>query len=183
MNTSYVTAAKPRTTGVVYTAALGATLPTDASTALDSSVFTELGYLSEDGFTHNFSKSSETIRDMGGTPILTVQTDTTDEVSFTFMELMNVDVLKTLYGNSNVTGSLSAGISATANSDEPDSCVWVLETIGRDGALTRLVIPNGKISEMGEIAYRRNEAVSCEVTVAASADSSGNTHYKYIKSA
>lgn len=182
MNASNVTAAKPRTTGVVYYAALGTTLPTDADTAL-SSDFKELGHLSEDGFTHNFSKEADTIRDMGGTPILTVQTDTTDEVKCTFMELQNVEVLKALYGESNVTGALATGISIIGNADEATSCVWVFETIGRDGALHRLIYPNAKISEMGEITYKRDEAVSCEVTIAASADTNGNTHYKYIKSA
>lgn len=182
MNSNYVTAAKPRTAGVVYYAPLGTALPTDADTAL-ANTYVELGHLSEDGFTHNFSKEAETIRDMGGTPVLTVQTETTDEVTCTFMQMQDVNVLKALYGESNVTGALETGITVTGNSAEAASCVWVFETFGRDNSFHRLVLPNAKISEMGEIVYKRDEAMTCEVTIAASADTSGNTHYKYIKAA
>ena len=43
-----VSAGKPKVSGAVYRAALGSTLPTDATTSLDAA-FKELGYVSEDG--------------------------------------------------------------------------------------------------------------------------------------
>ena len=43
--------------------------------------------------------------------------------------------------------------------------------------------PNGKVSEVGDITYADEKEVGYETTITASADSSGNTHYEYIKNA
>lgn len=177
-----VTAAKPKAAGVIFRAPLGTTLPTDASTALDAA-FKSLGHLSEDGFTNNNSGSSEDIHDMGGVVVLTVQTEKTDTFQFKLIDALEPEVLKAIYGSDNVDGTLAAGLTVTANGDEPEEAVWVLDTIMRDGVLQRIVIPDGKISEVGEIAYRRNEAVGFDTTLTALADDTGATHYTYYKEA
>ena len=42
-------------------------------------------------------------------------------------------------------------------------------------------IPDGKITEMGDVVYNDGDAISFPVTITAQADSSGNTFYEYIK--
>ena len=176
-----VTAASPRTTGVVYRAPAGTTLPTDATSSL-SSAFVSLGYLSEDGFTNNYERSSEDIREMGGAVVLTVQTETTDKFQFKLIDALAPEVLKAVYGDSKVSGTLATGIDVTVDGSEAEESVWVLETIMRDGALQRIVIPDGKVSEMGEVAYRRNEAVGYDITITALLDSTaGFNHKTYIQ--
>ena len=177
-----VTAAKPKVGGAVYRAPLGSTLPTDASTALDAA-FKALGYLTEDGVINSNSPESDTVNAWGGDTVLSLQKSKSDSFKFNLMETLNLEVLKSIYGDDNVTGTLAAGIVVNANSDEQAEYVWVFEMVMRSGVLKRIVVPQGKISEIGDITYSDGDAVGYDTTVMASPDASGNTHYEYIKSA
>ena len=92
-------------------------------------------------------------------------------------------MLKAVYGDDNVTGTLATGITVRANSKELEACCWVFDLEMRDGVFRRIVIPNGKVSELGEIAYTDEDAVGYEITVTAmpSADIEGDTHREYTK--
>lgn len=175
-----ITAAKPRTTGVVYRAPIGTELPTDATSAL-AAAFKTLGHLSEDGFTNNYERSSEDLREMGGAVVLTVQTESKDSFKFKLIDALDPEALKAAYGSDKVSGDLDNGIEVTVDGSEPEESVWVFETIMRDGALQRIVIPDGKVSEMDEVPFKRNELVGFDITLAALLDPiEGFNHKTYI---
>lgn len=179
MDTKYVTAGKPKVTGAVFVGPTTATLPTSPSTDLTG--FTELGYVSEDGLTNSNSMENTEIKDWGGTTVLNVQTGKSDTWKFTLLEILNAEVMKVVYGTDNVTvDTLTGVISVKANAKDVGQHAWVFDMLMRGGAIKRVVIPCASITELGDIVYVGNDATGYEITLGATPDSAGNTHYEYI---
>ena len=175
----YVTAGRPKTGGAVFRAPAGTAVPTDATTALGEA-FVDQGYVSDAGVVNNNSPSSESVKAWGGDPVLDLQTEKPDTWALTLISVKDVAVLKTVYGEENVTGTLETGITVTANAKELPSSVWVIDQVLRGGTLKRTVLPDAKITEIGEITYSDSAAVGYPLTLSAYPDASGNTHYEYI---
>ena len=173
-----VTAGKPAAGGAIYRAPLGTTLPTDATTALDAA-FVSLGFCSDDGLTNSNSPETDNVKAWGGKNVLALQKDKPDTFQFKLIEVLNPNVLKAIYGDDNVTGTLSTGITVKANADEPEEACWVVEMVMRDGAVTRKVLPDAKVTELGDIVYKDDEVTGYEVTLLAMPDATGQTHYEY----
>lgn len=180
---SYTSAAKPRAAGSIYRAAKGTTLPTTADADLDSTLFTCLGYVSEDGITNNNTKESSVFKAFGGDHVRSIQTDHTDNFKLKLIEVLNSDVLGTVYGVNNVSGDLTNGIAVEVNGEEATAYSWVIDMIMGDDTLSRIVIPDGKITEQGETVYSTSELVAFDITITAFPDTAKNTHYEYKKKA
>ncbi|MCQ2211307.1 MAG: hypothetical protein MJZ34_13565 [Paludibacteraceae bacterium] len=172
-----VSTGKPAKAGAIYRADLGATLPTNTSDALTG--FTHLGYVSDAGVTNSNSPQSDTTKAWGGDIVLNLQTEKDDTWSFTLIEAMNDDVLKAVYGSSNVDTSGSETV-ISANSDDQADASWVIDMILKNGKLKRIVLPNAKITALGDIVYSDSDAIGYEITLSCVPDENGNTHYEYI---
>ena len=176
-----VSAAKPKIGGAISYAPVGTTLPTDAVSALDEA-FKSLGYISEDGFKNSSSITSNKVKAWGGDVVLVVQSDSSDECSFTLIESTNPDVLKAVHGEGNVTGTIDSGITVKVNSAAHENFAWVIDMVLKGGAVKRIVLPSASISSVDEVSYNDTSAIGYAIKLTATADAEGNTHYEYIKS-
>ena len=174
-----VSAGKPKVGGAIFRAPLGTALPTDAKTELNAA-FKSLGYMSEEGLVNENSPESESVKGWGGDIVLENQTGKPDKFRFTMIEALNIEVLKAVYGDKHVSGDLSTGIEVEANTEEQEECCWVAEMVLKGGVVKRVVIPNGKIVEVGEVSYVDNSPIGYPTTISALPNSEGNTHYEYM---
>lgn len=179
MNSSYVSAAKPDKAGAIFRAPKGTALPEDAATQLNEA-FKQLGYVSEDGVTNSNSPSSDKVKAWGGDTVLNFQTDKPDTFKFTLLEALNVEVLKAVYGDKNVTGDLDTGIVIRANSEDQEECAWVIDMLLKGGIAKRIVIPQAAVTEVAEIVYAANKSIGYGTTISATPDKTGQTHYEYV---
>lgn len=178
-SSSNVSAGKPKVTGAIFIAPVGTTLPTDSTTTLDTA-FVELGYASDAGVVNSESRETETIKAWGGDTVLKPFTGKEDTFQFTLIEALNVNALKLVYGDSNVTGDLTNGISIKSAAEDLDYHSFVIEMV-LNGAIKRIVIPSAKVTEVGDITYADGEAIGYDTTLSAVPDAAGGTHYEYIK--
>lgn len=173
-----VSTASPKATGAVFIAPIGTKLPTNATDALDEA-FTSVGAISEDGVTRTKDTDSDTIKDWNGDTVLTVQTSFEETFEFTMISSMSIAPMKAAYGDRNVTGE-DGKFTVTHNGDVPEAHAWVIDTLMSDGTPNRIVIPQAKVTELGDVSYKKDEAIGLETTLTALADESGMTSIDYM---
>ena len=182
MGKNLTTTSAPKTGGPLFRGEVGSTLPTDAVSELDSA-FTNLGRISDDGAKASDSISTEEIKDWEGIVVATPVKEKKDELEITLIESLNVEVLKTVYGSDNVSGTLEPGITVESKPHNPKHYAYVLDTIEGENSdvLHRKVYPNAAITKVGDQTYVNNKLVSYPITISALGDENGNTRYDYYK--
>jgi hypothetical protein len=156
--------------GNVYLAPKGTTAPTDLDTAWPAG-WSDLGYLSEDGVSMEFSTDVQDINAWQSlSPVRRVLTSLDLTLQFTAIELKTATVKLYFPGSTmtDVAGSVhKLDIPAAPG---PDERALGLEWI--DGTIkNRLIIARGEVTERGSIAIGRSDAVGLEMTFSAYASS------------
>lgn len=178
-DSSKVTTGKPKVTGAVFVAPLGTVVPTDATSSL-SSAYKDLGYISDAGITNSNSPTTTEIKAWGGDVVDNPTTDRPDNWKFSMIEALNVNVLKMVYGDGNVTGDIDNGITITSNSEELESHVIVIDEILKGNVLSRTVLPNAKVTAIADIVHTDGSVIGYDTTLSCQPDDAGNKHYSYI---
>lgn len=163
-------------TGGVYRADLGTTLPTSALSALGGD-FEDMGYISEEGVTQSIARDVTNIAAwQNGDVVRTVQTSHIVTYTFTLIESKD-EVFRTIYGNFTDLGG-GEGVSEITG-DILDSHAWVLNVIDGTNRI-RLCIPDGQVTETGDITWTNGELIGYPVTVTTFPDGDGVKAYKYL---
>lgn len=175
-----VSTGKPKVSGAVYRAPKGTTLPTDATTALASD-YVCLGYVSEDGIENNNEMDVAEVKAWGGNIVYRSLTQLNDTFALTLIESENIDTLKAVYGDSNVTQTSSSDpIVIDVKAEDPVEAVFVFEIALRGGKAKRIIVPDGAITSRDAISYKDDEAIGYGITISAYPDANGSTHKEYI---
>lgn len=175
-NALNVGAGKPNVTGSVYTAPEGSVLPTNSKDALDKA-YKELGYSNEDGLTNAFEEDSEKIKAWGGDVVLVLPTESSETFALTMIET-NEEVAKEFFGAENVS-TTEEDLVMISNANEKDVHPWVFEALLSKTRKQRIVVPRGKVIELGEIQYVDGAPVGYPMTIQALPDEQGNRAYRY----
>lgn len=186
VNANNVSTGKPKLTGAISCAPITSslTIPTDATTALSAS-FVTLGFVSEDGLTNDVEMDTNEIKAWGGSIVFRTVTGMTDNFTFGLIESKNADVLKAVYGDSNVTVGTNGDISVNVVVEDPQEKCWVIDMVLRsdtDGTskVKRIVIPDGAITSREGVTYNDSDPITYNVTLTAYPDANGVCHKEYI---
>lgn len=179
-SSSMVTVGKPQATGAISSAPLKTPLPNDATSNLNSA-FVMLGYTGADGLKNAVETSTEDIKAWGGDVVVSSQTERKETFSFKLIQSLDPDVLKEVYGAENVTGS--GALTVKHNGKPLPRRIYAFEMLMTGGRKKRIIVPNGQITEVGEVSYVDGEEVGYEVTLTAFPDSNGDTAIEYLSAA
>ena len=167
-------------TGAILSAVTGTVLPVD-EIAAPGAAFKDSGYISDAGLKIGTNQDSTDITDWSGNVVRSILAAYNNTLSWEHLE-WNEQSLKNFLGDNNVTVVNTTGtptkITAKFNGDDMPVKEWIFNI--KDGVRRiRVVVPNGQVSERGEVTFVKTDAVKLPITLKTFPDASGNHIYVY----
>ena len=173
-----------KVTGAIKHAPKGTAIPaltdiTKAAVTLNQA-FTGDEYVSQDGLTLAPSMSTTEIKDWSGATVRKVLESFDGTLSWTMIST-NAGALAIAFGADHVTTAAAtathgAQVRAALGAYLPEEQAWVF--LMKDGdARIVIAVPDGQITEVGEVTFASNAAVGWQVTLSCYPDASGNCIY------
>ena len=167
-------------TGHFFHAPEGTAFPNYPAETL-SSAWKKVGDVTQDGITLTTDKSTELLKNWANVIKRVILSDHSETIQAPIMDTTE-EALKTVLGEDNVTvvpANSSHGelIKAELSSSErpPAECFLFLM---KDGdAKMVIVVPNGQISEVGDVVFKAGEAVGWPVTLSTAPEEHGPNSY------
>ena len=158
-------------TGGVYYAPTNTTLPTASDAAL-AGPFESVGFISEDGITQSEPTDiQEVVAWQDGAVVRKIQTSHDLTYTFTMLET-SAETLELFYGD------YTAGVVEVTGA-QLGKHAFVIDVADGDNDI-RFVIPDGQITERGDVTYASSDAIGYEVTITCYPDEDGVKAYKYF---
>lgn len=162
--------------GFVYGAPLATALPTDENAA-PNAAFVNQGYISDGGVTTSVAEDTTDIKAWGGDVVRTITTSHKFSIQFTMIET-NSTSLETFYGDQTTPAT---AVQIKANNHLRQS--WIVDVADGTTGHLRLVIPDGEVTQTGDVVYNTQGVISYPVTLTCYADTSGVKAYLYVHDA
>lgn len=172
------------TTGAIKHAPIGTTLPSLSDISKTgvtlAAAFEGNEYVSEDGLTLAPAMSTTDIKDWSGSTVRKVLESFDGTLSWTMIST-NEGALGIAFGEDHITTSAASAthgeqVRAELGAHLPEAQSWVF--LMKDGdARIVIVVPNGQVTEVGEVTFASNAAVGWNVTLSCYPDSSGECIY------
>ncbi|MFL2002015.1 hypothetical protein [Microbacterium sp. A1-JK] len=181
-NAKKVIAGKPvPVSGGVRVGPIGTAIPTAASGSLDAALI-GAGYVANGGVTKSEARESRVTNDWGGLPIKRTQTSFGGQFKFAFLEYLNGDTAKTIYGEDAVTVSAATSshgeqINIAVSGKEAPHLVWVFDMADGD-AILRIAIPDGQVTAVGDTVFSATDDAVRDITIDCFPDEDGNYWYE-----
>ena len=177
-NVNNITSSNPGRNGVMFRGPIGAELPTDALSELDE-LFIDQGIVGEDGVSQAITRDTEDVKAYGGDIVYTLQTDFGEEFTVVLYESRNVETLKTVFGEDNVTEDSEGNITVRHNKAKLPRSSFIFDH-EIDQGVKRQVMAIGQVVSVGDIVNVHSDIVKYELTVKAYPDADGNVLTEYI---
>lgn len=129
-----------------------------------------LGYIGEDGITITTDTDTDDMTDWGGSTVASPMTSYSESVQVPFLESRE-SVLKTVFGDDNVTTNAKGVTVVRHNKNFTGAHVFVFDSIVSDTKVKRTIIPVGTINERDDVQYNNSDLVNYTPTIKALAAS------------
>ena len=172
------------TTGAILSAPLGTTIPDLSDITQDgityNSAFTGNEYVSEDGLTLTPTMNTTDIKDWSGATVRKLVSSFDGTLGWSMIST-NANQMKLTFGEEYVTTEAATTthgnqVKAALGAHLPDPRAWLF--LMKDGdARMVIAVPNGQITELGEVTFNSTNAVGWGVTLSTYPDENGHNAY------
>ncbi|MFB4265302.1 hypothetical protein [Nonomuraea sp. GTA35] len=150
-------------TGAVYSGPSSAAAPTSATSTVPAT-YNDLGYISEDGVVEAYDEDVQDIQAwQGGAIVRTLISSSKATLAFTMIET-KASVLEMYHKGSTVESLGPNGYKIDVKLPNVVRKKIILDVLDGD-THTRIYVPDGEVTERGEITYINDETISYPVTL------------------
>lgn len=162
-------------TGALYKGPLGTAEPATSVATVDPA-FEHLGYFSADGVPISFEDSTDnTVAWQNAQVVRSTRTETLTKLTFTPIQTRG-SVLEAFHAGSTMTEPTTGNFRLPVAPAVADPSTWVFDAVDGPKHL-RYYIPNGEITERGEIMHANGTPIGYPMTMTFYPDDSGFLFY------
>lgn len=150
--------------------------PQDVAERMDMS---SAGYITSDGVAESEDRTTEKILDWNLDVIDVVETDYGLQLTVTFAEAANAEVLKFIYGEDKVTVTPTGVYVKKGSRDLEDRCI-MFDIKGKGGAKGRGFADVCQVASIGEITYAKAGIIQYQATIDVLTDVTGEHMHTWL---